>query len=218
MKQLIYKIILCLMISTSSLKAGWDMEYWQKLFWINYDSPCFTATTIGEIRFNHGCKRASFYRLSEWLSYKPLNWLSLDFTYTYIWDKPWDAPHFLWRQRYEIDINPKLDLDNGLTILWRNKMMFVKEQDVPKIRYVFRHRVTLIYPFEDRGHLKSVQCSDEVFYHFVNNRFSQNRFVPIQLNFAANDDLTIGVYLMIRNFESSLQWHRSLVLGSDFTF
>lgn len=217
--QIYFRTLLLIAILLSrKAYSGWDVEYWQRAQWNMINNDCFTVGTQGEIRLNHGCTRAFFIKLTEVFVYKPFKWLNLGFNYSYLWDKPRGSPHFMWRQRYELDISPRLTLENGITIAWRNRMMFIKEQDVAKIRYTFRHRVSIIYPLECWGNLKSIECQDEIFYHFLTHRFSQNRFVPLQLNYVFEEKYNLSVFFMIRNFESNAKWWRSFVIGSDLNF
>ncbi len=216
----IYFRIILLIGALLSNKAysGWDTEYWQRFQWTMWENDCFLLKTTAEVRLNHGCRRPYMYKFTEYFVYKAFSWLNLGVNYSYIEDKPRGSPHFMYRQRLELEIDPTLTLKNNLTITWRNLMLFIKEQDVAKIRYVFRHRVSLIYPVEGWYNLISVQCSEEVFYHLVAHRFTQSRFIPLQLNFDVGNKNVLQVFFMIRNFEANAKWWRSFVMGTEYQF
>ncbi len=197
-----------------------DTEYWQYINWKNWEHGPYKLYTIGEIRLNKDISRVYYYRITENFSFQAFPGLDLEAHYSYITNKSKGATQFKHTSRLELEVNPTLNFDNGISATWRNRLELLKKQRVSHIQFVVRHRALLSFPIENWGCLTSIKTYDEVFYDFDTNKFTQNRFVPFQLSFVLHRDLTINMFLMLRNFFSfsTSKWNRSIVLGTEVQF
>lgn len=198
--------------------AKYDVQYWQGFEWTNWEKDRFRLYTNGMTRITHDVRHFTYYRLTEAFAYRALDDLTLEIHYTYLRLKTVNATHFSTRSRIELEANPEHKFQNGITVQWRNRMQFIKEQDRLHIQYISRQRLTVIFPI-DRLPLKQVKIADEVFYNFGQKYFTQNRFYPIILNFGISRGVSLDFYVLIRTHRSSNKtWHRELAFGSTLNF
>ena len=64
------------------------------------------------------------------------------------------------------------------------------------------------------GSLKTIAMSNEVFFNIRDNRFSQDRLIPLELAFKLGRDHTYRLYVMIRWLHPDETWNPQFVLGS----
>jgi hypothetical protein len=197
--------------------SSWDLEYWQTCDFIQWKKEPFKLYAEGEIRLNKMISPVYYYRITQGFVHRGLLKGDLEVHLSYIWSKSRGSRHFKNRTRLELEINPYVELCHGISLKWRNRLELIKHQGIRKIDYVFRHRAMIVFPIENRK-LKALQMSDEIFYHFRTQKFTQNRWKVVELVFAISPQTTLNAYIMVRNFLSSLTWYRSIVLGSEFEF
>lgn len=200
--------------------SKWDVEYWQYLNWKNWECSPYKLYTIGEMRLNHDVSKFYYFKISENFAYQVHPRLDLEAHYCYLYSKGRGATNFTNTNRIELELNPSLPLNDGITLNWRNRMTFIKKQSIEHIQYVFRHRFKVVFPITNCSHLVAFSCSDEIYYDMGISKLTQNRFIPAELTFQLLPKLEVDVFLMVRNFfsTSSDKWYRSIVLGSEFHF
>lgn len=198
--------------------AEWDAEYWQYVLLNQWEKGSCKLYALGDVRINKDISKFYYYRIAENFTYQVLPDLDLEAHYSFLYSKPRGAPRFHQSNRLEFEINPLFRFKNGITLRWRNRIQLIKGQGIPHIQFVFRHRFMTVFPIRDWGQLTSINVYDELHYHFDTNKITQNRFVPIELSFALNQHASMNIFLMIRNFINSNQWHRSIVVGSELKF
>lgn len=198
----------------------WDLEYWQYFNWKNWEKDPYKLYTIGEFRLNRDITRPYYYKITENFAIRALPYLDLEVHYSFLYKKTRGNTRFTNTQRLEFEANPFVQWDNGFTLKWRNRLELLKKQEVSTIQFVFRHRIMAIIPLENTGKLTSLHIYDEVFYDFDTHKFTQNRFVPVELSFELTPKTRLNVFFMVRNFVniSSNEWFRSFVLGSNLEF
>jgi hypothetical protein len=213
---------LILLFFSSAAYAHWDIEYWQYLRWKNWEKGPFQIYTSGELRLDFDLSRYYYNRVSGNISYKARPYLHFEAHCSLINIKPHGTPtaSFISIQRYELESNPFVKWDNGVTLKWRNRMEFLKRENLPHIQHVFRHRVSVAIPVHHWGKLVSLKITDEIFYDFDINKFTQNRFIPVEMTFELNREVHFTLFCMVRNFFSlgSRKWFRSFVFGTEFGF
>lgn len=197
--------------------SRWDGEYWQYLNWTQVKWGRCKLYVRAELRLNDDFSNAFYYRISENFAFNALSWLDLEAHYSYLYHKSAGTTEFVNVNRWEVEVNPFIKLKDGSTIKWRNRLEILDQQGEPKLQYIFRHRAMAIYPV-NYGNLIGINISDEVFYNFDTRRFTQNRFVPLELMFKLTDRTTFNVFMMVRNWLSSNKWYRSIVLGTELSF
>jgi hypothetical protein len=172
------------------------------------------------MRLNRDISKVFYYKISENFACKTLPYLDLEAHYSFIEQKNRGAKSFKNTNRLEFELNPFFTFDNGITCKWRNRLELAKRQGVSRIQFVARHRCMISFPIENYGSLTSVNMYEEIFYDFDTNQFNQNRFTPIELSFIFNREMTLNLFLMLRDFynSSSERWYRSIVLGTGAAF
>lgn len=197
-----------------------DSEYWQYFYWLNWKHDRCKFYTVGEFRFNRHISQFYYYRFSGSFAYRAIPWADLEMHYSIIFFKPIGDEDFIHVDRFEFEVNPFLQLGDHVVIQWRNRMEWLKIQNNSHIRSICRHRTMITYSFPEGSRLISIGCSDEFFYDLNICKFIQNRFIPLQLKFALNKDVSIDLFVMFRNFfRISLErWYRSYVIGTQLSF
>lgn len=213
------KFLFFTLIFIVPLNASWQGEYWQNGIWTQAKNNVFRLYAVVELRAN---KMSKFYhlKLGENIAYHALPNLDLELHYSYLYTKSFGASSFKNRNRLELEINPSAPISDAALVKWRNRLEWIKVQGDSKIYTVFRHRTAIIFSLENWGKLTSFRMSDEVFYDFAANKFTQNRLIPMQLSFALSKHTSLDVFFMIRRvFSFGLnQWYGSYILGSEFSF
>lgn len=195
-------------------------EYWQYFNGTNWERGPYRLYTIGEMRYKSSLTSIYYYRIAANFAYQVKPYLDLEAHYSYIYNKSEGAARFSNVNRLELEVNPSKRFENGIALKWRSRLELLKQEGVAYIQFVFRDRLMVQIPIKNCGRLTSIHLYDEVFYDFKTHRFTQNRFVPLELSFALNQKTHLEVFFMVRNYYSlsSDRWYRSLVLGSALRF
>lgn len=194
-----------------------DREYWQRLRWTHYQGKNWESYFSSEARFNQSWSRFYFIRLTENLAYQPCENLGLEIHGTWIRRKPETQRYFTNTYRLELEVNPQFSWRKADFML-RNRLEFIKDERNPVIQKTVRVRASVSYPIEGCGPLIAIGASEEVFYHLVQSRFSQSRFIPLSLTFAECQDHSISAFFMVRNFLSGTEWNTNWVFGTELDF
>lgn len=215
--------LLLLILFSSKAYAGWDIEYWHYFRWNNWEKEKFKVYTTAEFRLEKDLSEYYYNRVTGNLSYRPISCADLELHYSLMNMKSHGTPSstpFRFIQRYELELNPFMEWENGFKIHWRNRMEFIKRENLNYFQYVFRHRTELIFPLKIQSGAIMYKIFDEIFYDFDIKKFTQNRFTPILLSFELNKNVHFGIFFSIRNFFSlgSKKWFRSFVFGSELQF
>lgn len=223
MAQILGLLFLILFSSTAAYANDWDLEYWQYFRWKDWEKEGLQIYTAGETRLFKDLTKYYYSRLSANVSYRTLFCLDLEAHYSLINVKPHgttaNAP-FIFIQRYELELNPFMELPNGVTIKWRNRMEFLKRETLNHYQHIFRHKTNLIIPIHNKGPWIAIKISDEIFYDFDLKKFTQNRLIPLEFTFELNKNVFFSLFFQVRNFYSlgTDKWFRSFVFGSELQF
>lgn len=212
---LVLQVLFFLTLSCEA--TNWDIEYWQYLTIKNWESGLFKFYTEGELRINQSFSKVYYYRVGENFAYKALSWLDLEAHYNFIYHTPISLSDFIASHRFEIELNPSLRTERA-ELVWRNRFEWIKPQDNTPWQSVFRHRLKITFPIKNVDKLIAISCSDEVFYHWNLNKFTENRFIPCELSFQFSQTWSLEVFLMMRNLFAAEKWRRNLVWGSRLRF
>lgn len=207
-----------LLLCTPLCAAQWGEEYWQYFIWSQWKSGCFKAYANADLRYDFNEKRLYRYRITECLALQATKQIDLEAHYSFIYDRPIGAPHFRNVSRLELEINPHFELCRDVEVDIRNRIEFIKTQGDGKIGSVFRQRSMLAWQLKDWGRIKAFRCWDEIFVNLNVNRFTQNRFTPIDVAVELNEKLTLDLFLTVRNFESARKWYQTIVFGTRLNF
>lgn len=212
--------IIFLMIPVLQLHSeNWYSEYWQRLSWEIFERNEFSMKLYGEFRTGNKFRNIYYLHLTDQLAYKVSENLKLELHYTYIHSRS-VVPDSLWnwQHRLELEVNPSFQLSKSNLIATRNRLEIRKIQTDSKIQFRLRHRTMLIFPIENRGCLKAYSLHNEIFYDFSIDRFSQNRFCPINLTFALSEKVDFDLFCLLQIFISQNIWRRNAVIGTQFSF
>lgn len=202
----------------SCLQASWDVECWLLGRHTQWECGAFRLYGLGEVRANHDISQISYLRLTEGLACQLLPNLDVEAHYTLIYRKPRGGTSYGFINRIELEANPFLHLSSDWLLKWRNRLMFLSVPKTSKIISVFSHRVDLVRPLADSGPLVALRCFDELYFNITSNQMTQNRLIPLQLTLALAPSIVLDLLLMVRNFQSSGKWYRSVVFGSQVEF
>lgn len=217
-QRLISSFCTFLIFICGSLCASWDVEFWQLVNYTQLECRSVQISGFGELRLNRDISQISYVRVGENIACQVLPNLDLEASYFLIYRKPRGGTHYGFVNRLDLQINPFMYLAQNRLVQWRNRVMFLSIQHAPKILYVLTHRVQLVQSLTECGMLVALKCSDEIYYNIGSGQFTQNRFIPIQLTIAFTPRVSLDLFLMVRNFMSSGNWYRSLVIGSQLEF
>ena len=198
--------------------SDWDLEYWQYWNLTNWQCGKYRFYSIGEARLNRHLSKFYYMRLAGNFAYSPFTFLDLEAHYSYIHSKSRGAKNFTVKSRYELEINPVYTFQSGVELRWRNRLEMIKKQAISEMRWLFRHRLMMVFPLENCGRLKTFYMFDEVVYDFNMDKFIQNRFTPIGVHFDLGRGNSMEIFFQIRNFHSYGQWYRSFDLASQIFF
>lgn len=212
---------ICAVLIAMSVEAKkWDVEFWQYAYWTQAEWGPYKFYGVGEVRLRKDLTKFYYYRLSECFAYRALPCLDLEAHFSSIYNKSHGATHFTNTQRLEFEINPFQKYEYGVEFQLRNRIELLKRQHVKHIQFVFRQRVRISIPITCCGHLTAYRISNEFFYDFDHHKYSQNRFIPLQLAFDISQKLQMELFFMLRDHFSfsTSKWYRSLVFGSELRF
>lgn len=197
--------------------GSWDYEYWQHFNYTNWKSGKCQLYTIGQFHFDRDASKCYLMKGAENFAYQVLPDLDLEAHYVFLRSKSRAALKYTNAHRIELEVNPSLSLDN-VTVTWRNRLEISKRQGIHYIQFFFRHRILLSFPIKNCGMITGVQCYDELFYHFYNKKITQNRFAPLVVTLALTKDVSLDLFVVLRNYLSGTRWYRSLVFGTELDF
>lgn len=215
----IVKFIFFILFFLSLQANEFDAEYWQYFTLKNFEKGPYRLYSSGEFRMDRDASTLYHYRITENFAYKATSWLDLEAHYSFIRTKPIETRMFHHTHRLELEINPSLQLNDRVVIKWRNRLQIQKRQNNPRIEYIFRHRIMLVFPLENWGKLTEIKCYDELFYHCHSHHFTQNRFFPIEMTFKFKKTY-LNIFIMLRRFATQATRTRlsSVCLGSEVGF
>lgn len=194
-------------------------EYWQKLFWKMWENESFALRTYIKIDSRNHLKGIRSLQFNEQLIWKASKNFFLEIHYAYIHGRS-IVPNSLWRwqHRLELEVNSIFHLSCNCIVKTRNRLEIRRVQTEPKILYRLRQRTTLIFPFENKGILKSYSIYNELFYNVSTHLFTQDRICPCQLTLEMFDEVALDIFFLIRFFTTDDIWRKSFVLGTQFSF
>lgn len=212
----IFSLLFFLVFNSLSAEK-WDNEFWQFLSLDQWESDKHKLYLNTEVRFNYDYSKFYYFRLTQNYAYQLLSDVTMEAHLALLHTKSRGALEFTNRQRLELEMNPFFEFDH-FTVRLRNRLELLRIEGHPPIQFLFRQRTAFVFPLENWGKLTQIGFSNELFYDYNISKFIQNRFVPLELTFKVQQEVNFSIYLMIRDFLSSSQWHKSLVLGSGLSF
>lgn len=137
--------------------------------------------------------------------------------FTWIHARHPDQNPFTQRYRWEFELNPHFKLSDSTELRIRNRYEIIKDEDESRLNQVFRQRQTLVMKTNLRS-LSAISIYNEVFFNIKENRFDQNRLVPLELSFKIGREHVYRLYVMIRWLRPESTWNPQFILGSTLNW
>lgn len=215
----IFTLLMFLSLASTKLQANnCYSEYWQNLFWTMWQNDTFRIATYVKLETDNHLKDLRYFQLNEQFRFKATKNLTFEVHYAYIHDRhiipksPWT-----WQHRGEFEANYATKI-SAYQLETRNRLEVRNIQNDREIRFRFRQRTMLIFPFENEGSLKSFSVFNELFYDLTHRLFTQDRVCPFQVTFALTEKVDMDIFFMVRFFESNQMWNKSAVFGTELNF
>lgn len=194
-------------------------EYWQQFFWKMWEKESFAIGTYVKIETGNHWKDVRSLQINEQLSWKVSENFSLELHYAYLHGRS-VVPNSLWRwqHRLELEANYTFNFFCNCLIKTRNRLEIRRLEAEPKTAFRLRQRTMFVFPFEDKGLVKSFSVFNELFYNFLTNSFTENRVCPCRFTLELADKKEMDIFFLIQFFIHDDRWRKSFVFGTQFNF
>ncbi|CDR33093.1 DUF2490 domain-containing protein [Criblamydia sequanensis] len=214
LKFLVYSLII---LSLFKLK-GEAAEYWQRVTAPFLKKGNWTFDIQGEIRFRDLIDKGYHYQVRERNQYKFSKWLTAGVNGVFITSRGIGEPNYHDEYRLDLDVIPFIEINKNVSLQLRNRLEIRKKEHVSYIEERFRARQTFIFPISEKGILQDYRPSNEVFYDFSEKRFSENRFIPLEVTLKFSKTFLVRPFVMVKTNYRNLHYKSILVLGGDIVF
>lgn len=195
-----------------------DLEYWQYVSFTEYEQEKWKVYSSAEFRFKNHYYNPSYVLLSPIrIRYKLNHIIDLEAHYCFIESRS-TTKQFLYRHRFEFEVNPTWKLSHCLTFNVRNRYELIKQQETHDLQQVYRCRPRFIIFCCPCCSIESWSIYDEIFYNISKGAIVQNRFVPVEITIKLSEGVIFSPFLMWQSKKASNVWHQAFVLGSKIDF
>ena len=124
----------------------------------------------------------------------------------------------LWSQEHRMlyEVNPRFRLGERWNLHNRNRLEFRWRESRP-LALRSRHRLQLRYRL-DWGPLRAAYSNNEFFYDYEQNRYNENRLIPIGLDFKTGTKSSISLFYMIQSVRRPTTWDDNHIFGTHFKY
>ncbi|MDP3071600.1 MAG: DUF2490 domain-containing protein [Opitutaceae bacterium] len=196
-------------------RAGDDFGSWHALSARFLDNHRWTLTGVTQVRIRDDNSQLYAYYFSPQAAFKASPYLRLGLNHTWLPAKPAGGRDFLLQRRWEIEATPRWPVKDWLTFELRNRLEIRRIEGRPDINERSRHRPRATFRVKGLGPLESVFMDNEVFHDYDAHRITENRLVPLGLNFRANPQTAFAVNYLLRSVRSGGDWTHSHILGTQ---
>lgn len=211
-------IIMFLCVGGIEARADDDFQYWSQLSLKPYKSERFDVVIFTDARLMDNAEKMGLYFISPRVVYHHSKSLDLGINYTFQESRR-TAPSaaddsYNSQQRIECEINPQWPLAEWLKLKMRNRFEFrwIEARGWDNTRY--RQRWMFEFPLKNALPLRSIYINSEFFYDFPQRNISENRSVPLGLNFKLRENVGFSVFHMIQSQKGSDSWASNQIVGS----
>ena len=182
------------------------------------EKPKWSFRVYSDARFYNDAKDVGLYLASPRFQYKLFDNFDMELHYTYLGFKK-NTPSagrslFNYQHRAELELNPHWEVGEWLKVHVRNRMEYrwIEDQGSDNTRY--RHRWQFTFPLKGLGPLRSVYLNSEFFIDQAKEDYTENRAVPLGLNFRLSDKTKLQVFYMIQMKKGQEDWSSNQILGT----
>jgi hypothetical protein len=198
-------------------RAADDFGSWHALSLGVFENARWTVTGISQVRLRDDSSQLFAYVLSPQVVFKAGPYLRLGANYTFLPAKPAGRSDFLDQKRWEFEVNPRWPVNDRLTLELRNRYELRWLEGRPGTNERSRHRPQASLRTTHTGPLESVFANNEFFYDYRAHRYTENRLVPVGLNFRVNPRAGFRAYYMVRSVRGPARWSHTHVLGTQLS-
>lgn len=214
-------ILFCVIILTVGTPASTsgrdDFKTWQSLSAKIYDSDKLDALIYTETRIGNDFSRRELALINPILLYNPRPNLTLGINYTYLDVKPLTSCYSSSQHWLAFEATPAFTLTRGIKVSARQRLEIRWIENQMEAVYISRHQFGLSVPIQGKERIKRFFASEEIFYDYNRNRFSENRAIPVGIGLKLTRNINLDIYGMIfSKCSSGGQWEHSYVLGMHF--
>jgi hypothetical protein len=181
------------------------------------DTKYVDLVSMGQLRFNRDLSELGGYVLSQRVVADPWEGWTLGVGYSFVpfrggSRKPWIDQH-----RMEFEATPRWQLTERVAFSARTRLelRWVENQEFSQR---LRERPAFAIAMKNWDPLEDIFFSNEFFFDFNGNSFSQNRWVPAGLTFKLNAQSKLKLYYQLWSLKSGGSWSHSHVLGTVVSF
>ncbi|MEN3942370.1 DUF2490 domain-containing protein [Prosthecobacter sp. SYSU 5D2] len=191
-----------------------DWQTWNFTSVKYLDTEKLDLVAVGQFRFRDDFGDFSHGTLSHRIQFDPQSWLGLSLNYTWLHTLPLGTDEFVDMHRPELEISPRW---HGFGLEWelRNRLELRYIEDVDEVRPRLRHRLQATLPLTGLGFLSALVFSDELFYDTTLDRVSENRLLPLALNFKLSPHSNLITGYGVQSFWNNGDWvHSHLIVST----
>ncbi len=206
--------------NNTSVFASDDFQYWSRATLKTLDNDKFSLATYGEGRMMEDAGEARFYLISEQMAYHWLEYLDLGLNYTYLENKVSSSTtedQFKYQHRLELEMNPHWSLTDWLDIKNRNRVEFRWIEDQGSDNTRFRQLLELYFPLKNTALFKGFYLNDEYFYDFRAEKITENRFIPVGVDFKISGNVSLKIFYMLQALKRANDWSSDQIVGTHVT-
>ncbi len=205
--------------SFAHLKAENDFQSWQWLSLHVYETNGFKAHIFADNRMADTVSREKLYLVGPRIHYRVSEPVSVGLGYLFL--NIHDLNRDVWRKehRVENELNFHFTLSEKVTFHQRNRFEWRWREARDQPAYRMRSRFQLRYK-TDFGRLKSIYANNEFFWDFENDDFSENRAIPVGLQFKITPSLDFNLFYMIQSLHTAAarSWKSNHILGTHLNY
>ena len=206
-------------VSSLRLEADNDLQSWQWLCLHLYQNKGFKAHIYADNRMADNVSQEKLYIVGPRLHYRISDPISLGVGYLFL--NIHDLNQDVWRNEHrgENELNFHFSFNEKLDFHQRNRFEWRWRESRDQPGYRMRSRFQLRYK-TDLGRLKSVYTNNEFFWDIDSKDYSENRAIPVGLQFQITPALDFNLFYMIQSLHSASarSWKSNHIFGTHLNF
>lgn len=197
-------------------RAGDDFQSWHtvSLRWL--DTSAVRLTAAAHVRFVEDSSDFALWRVGQAASTELFPWLRAGVAYRYTESRNLTGD---WRHQHrgEVQLTPRWQPGERVTLSLRNRLELRANEGASDLNERLRHRLQLNVATPGWRPLQAIYFSDEIIYDFDRREISENRAVPLGLNFRLQERANWRVYYQLRSKRGANDWTHAHILGTGLS-
>jgi hypothetical protein len=206
-------------VSVVRLVADNDFQSWQWLSLHLYQKNGFKSHIYADNRMADSVSQEKLYLIGPRLHYRVSEPMSVGLGYLFL--NIHDLNTDVWRKehRVENELNFHFTLADKWTFHQRNRFEWRWQESIDQPSYRMRSRFQFRYK-TNFGRLKSVYANNEFFWDIDSKDYSENRAIPLGLQFKLTTALDFNLFYMIQSLHTakSRSWKSNHILGTHLNY